>query len=251
MNIPYTYLIGWSNLNTYYYGVRYSKDCNPSDLWVTYFTSSDHVKEFRSLHGDPDIIQIRKTFNKPKDARLWECKVLKRMDVVNKQQWINRHDNMSPPIVRRFGDENVMRRPELRDAIRGENNPARKEGVGDKISKKLIGRTGTFTNKTHSEETKALMKNRWNERKESGWTSKPMSNEQKEKISVALKGRMPSPDAVEKMKRTLNENASRNGGKNPAAKPLIFCGIKYDYIRQASMMTGLSIYKILKECEFL
>lgn len=26
-NQPYTYLIGWSKLNKWYYGVRYSKKC--------------------------------------------------------------------------------------------------------------------------------------------------------------------------------------------------------------------------------
>jgi len=39
-NLPYTYLIGWSNLNTWYYGRRTSKNCHPSDLWQKYFTSS-------------------------------------------------------------------------------------------------------------------------------------------------------------------------------------------------------------------
>jgi hypothetical protein len=32
-NTPYTYLIGWSNQNKYYYGVRYAKDCHPNDFW--------------------------------------------------------------------------------------------------------------------------------------------------------------------------------------------------------------------------
>ncbi len=60
--IPYTYIIGWSLYNKYYYGVRYAKNCNPNDLWKTYFTSSKYVKEFRNNHGEPDIIQVRKTF---------------------------------------------------------------------------------------------------------------------------------------------------------------------------------------------
>lgn len=59
---PYTYLIGWSNLNKYYYGVRYKKDCEPNDLWVLYFTSSQEVQEYRAIYGDPDVIQVRKTF---------------------------------------------------------------------------------------------------------------------------------------------------------------------------------------------
>ena len=49
--IPYTYIIGWSSLNKWYYGVRYAKNCKPEDLWKTYFTSSKHVKEFLTGNG--------------------------------------------------------------------------------------------------------------------------------------------------------------------------------------------------------
>jgi hypothetical protein len=59
--IPYTYVIGWSSLQKYYYGVRYAKNCNPLDLWVSYFTSSKRVAHYREKFGEPDIIQIRKT----------------------------------------------------------------------------------------------------------------------------------------------------------------------------------------------
>ena len=42
-----TYLIRWSHLNRWYYGVLYSRACHPSDLWVSYFTSSELVSAFR------------------------------------------------------------------------------------------------------------------------------------------------------------------------------------------------------------
>jgi hypothetical protein len=66
---PYTYLIGWSSHNKYYYGVRYSKKASPSEFWLTYFTSSNEVKKFREAHGEPDIIQIRKTFSDSTTAK--------------------------------------------------------------------------------------------------------------------------------------------------------------------------------------
>jgi hypothetical protein len=87
--IPYTYLIGWTHLNKYYYGVRYSKKCNPSDLWVSYFTSSKIVKHYRVEHGEPDVIQIRKLFDNPQSARLWEYKVLKRLGCIKDTKWLN------------------------------------------------------------------------------------------------------------------------------------------------------------------
>ena len=82
-NQPYTYLIGWSKLNKWYYGVRYSKKCHPSDLWVNYFTSSKYVDEFRKKNGEPDIIQIRKIFTNGEQAIKWEEKVLKKLKVLN------------------------------------------------------------------------------------------------------------------------------------------------------------------------
>lgn len=92
----YTYYIGWTTNNVFYYGVRYAKNCNPSDLWVTYFTSSKFVKIQRKQYGEPDIIQIRKTFgNNPKKAKLWEDKVLRRLDVINKDTWLNKTKNDS------------------------------------------------------------------------------------------------------------------------------------------------------------
>lgn len=91
--IPYTYLLGWSEHNVYYYGVQYANNkqtiANPTNLWVSYYTSSLHVKDFISRNGDPDIIQIRKTFTNKTDAQAWEVKVLRRLDVRNKSKWLN------------------------------------------------------------------------------------------------------------------------------------------------------------------
>lgn len=89
--IPYTYLIGWSKLNTFYYGRRTAKNCHPNEFWNKYFTSSKYVKEFVKNNGEPDIIEIRKTFpNNPKSCIVWECKVLDRMDVQHDSRFLNR-----------------------------------------------------------------------------------------------------------------------------------------------------------------
>ena len=95
MTKPYTYLIGWTEHKKYYYGVRFAKNCNPKDLWITYFTSSKYVKEIRQMYGEPDLIQIRKIFENVYSARLWENKVLKRLNVLEKNIWINKTDNKS------------------------------------------------------------------------------------------------------------------------------------------------------------
>lgn len=70
--------------------MRYAKNCNPSDLWVSYFTSSKEVAKIRIESGEPDIIQIRKTFKNPKTAQDWEYKVLTRLDVWNNNRMLNK-----------------------------------------------------------------------------------------------------------------------------------------------------------------
>jgi hypothetical protein len=89
--LPYTYLIGWTKYDKWYYGSRYAKGCNPSDLWVTYFTSSTHVKKFREEFGEPDVVEVRRTFSDPKKAKLWECTVQERIPrAVRQSHWLNK-----------------------------------------------------------------------------------------------------------------------------------------------------------------
>lgn len=100
---PYTYLIRWTELNISYYGVRYAQDCDPSDLWNPYKTSSKYVAEFIAKYGEPDVVQVRKTFIDVPVARLWEERVLKRMKVVRSNNWLNRTDNKS--IAPQYGED--------------------------------------------------------------------------------------------------------------------------------------------------
>lgn len=90
---PYTYLIGWSKHNLFYYGVRYAKKCSPDELWVKYKTSSAYVKDIYTQYGEPDIIQVRKVFTNAHEAMKWEHKVLRRLKVISKDFWINKTDN--------------------------------------------------------------------------------------------------------------------------------------------------------------
>lgn len=91
--MPYTYLIGWTKHNRYYYGARWAKDCSTKDLWHTYFTSSKYVKTFRKKYGEPDVIQIRKTFSDIDKCRFYEQKTLKKLNVLTEDKWLNRSIN--------------------------------------------------------------------------------------------------------------------------------------------------------------
>jgi hypothetical protein len=86
---PYTYIVGWAKHNKFYYGSRYGVNCSPNDLWQTYFTSSKIVHAFREQFGEPDIIQIRKTFKNRDEAINWEFKVLKKLKVKSNEKWLN------------------------------------------------------------------------------------------------------------------------------------------------------------------
>jgi len=86
---PYTYFIGWTHLNLFYYGSRYAKGCDPSDFWEKYFTSSKRVAAIRGQHGEPDIIQIRQVFEDVQSAMLWEKAVLRRMKVKGRKDFLN------------------------------------------------------------------------------------------------------------------------------------------------------------------
>lgn len=74
-------------------GVRYKRGCQPSDLWVKYFTSSKYVKKFRKDHGEPDVVEVRQTFNDSLQAREWEEKVINRLNAVNSDRWLNKGNN--------------------------------------------------------------------------------------------------------------------------------------------------------------
>jgi DNA-binding CsgD family transcriptional regulator len=70
--------------------MRNGKDADPSTLWTSYFTSSESVKQFRHTHGEPDIIQIRKTFVCPKCCSRWEKKVLRRINAKDNPKFLNK-----------------------------------------------------------------------------------------------------------------------------------------------------------------
>ena len=79
--IPFTYLIHFIPENLYYYGVKYSKECHPDDLWTSYFTSSKTIHRLIELYGKEAFeFKVRKTFpNNPHAAIKWESKILNKI----------------------------------------------------------------------------------------------------------------------------------------------------------------------------
>ena len=90
--LPFTYFIFHLPTGFKYYGAKFSKGCHPSDLWTKYFTSSKKVKQLIEEYGkDSFVYEIRKTFTNKDDCLKWENKVLERMHVLEKDDWLNNH----------------------------------------------------------------------------------------------------------------------------------------------------------------
>ncbi len=95
----YTYLIGWRNLDTWYYGSRSAnKDQPEDDLFVKYYTSSKQVKAFVKKNGKPDVIRIHKRFDSKKESGSYESRFLKRVDAMNSPRWLNQSNNTFPHV---------------------------------------------------------------------------------------------------------------------------------------------------------
>jgi len=168
MSTPYTYLIGWPQHDVFYYGVRYKAGCDPNDLFVTYFTSSKLVHACIMKFGMPSIKSIRRTFKTPKQAMIWEQKVLRRVKVLYSKRWLNQ--NISGAIefnidvrramsdakknkiwVNKHGKKTLIRRELLNTFI--ENGYAKGHGQLN------LGDRNGMWGKKHSKETRQKISN--------------------------------------------------------------------------------------------
>ena len=242
---PYTYLIGWSKLDKWYYGSRYAtknkclyeSGCHPDDFWVTYHTSSNIVTAFREEHGEPDVIQIRKTFSNADDAKAWEHRILQRMNVVKNDKWLNGNDRPGWPLL--LGDKNPMY------GRTGEKNPNYGKTPSEETKKKIsegkmgeknpmYGRTGEKNpsyGKTPSQETRKKMSEVKMGEKNQNYGKTP-SEETKKKISEGRKGKCMG-EKNPSYGRTGEKHPmyGRTGEKNPMAKKIkvTYLGIEKNY----------------------
>lgn len=137
--IPFTYLLKHIPTNKYYYGVMYRKGCHPNDLWTKYFTSSKKVKNLIKKYGKKSFIfEIRKTFKTQQQAIIWEHKVLRRMKVIYRNDFLNLTDNKSV-------DPNYLSK-----INKGKNNPwYNKKHTKESIEKIRL----SSLNRRHTKET--------------------------------------------------------------------------------------------------
>jgi len=192
---PYTYIIGWTSENKWYYGCRYAKNCTPDDLFNTYFTSSKLVKEYIKEYRYPDVIRITRIFDNEFDTRLWEHKVLRRLKVIHRDDFLNQTDNLA--ISSEVG--------------RGRKHSSEtKKILSEKAKLNFTGEGNPFYGKRHTDKTKQkISKTKKGTPSCCGFKDKTHTAESRKKISKSCSGnKMP-----ESMKQKLSEQ--RKGVPRP------------------------------------
>lgn len=200
MTIPYVYIIGWKKLDTWYIGCRHANGCHPSDLWKDYFTSSDYVKAFREINGDPDSFEIVKEFDNEENALLFEQQKQRELGVLKKSNWLNRciggvkfrggprsaeaKRKMSEKAkARRLGPLSEKHKLSISIAVSKSNSSIE---VREKLSKANKGKVRSFEQR---------------ERIANGHKGRKLSEETKRKIAEKARGRKHS----EEHKRKISE----------------------------------------------
>lgn len=202
---PYTYHLFHKPTKKHYYGVRTAKDCNPDELWKTYFSTSKIVKSLREQYGDNSFdYEVRKLFETPEDALEWETKFLTKINAAEREDWLNRHNggntfttvNKSswnkgiphPEIVRKKIAE--KRKPyvgELHPMFGRQHTDESKKKMSLNIDKRF-GKDNHFFGKKHSDKTKQIIseKNKGNPSPRKGVI---LSDEQKKKQSDSMRNK--------------------------------------------------------------
>ena len=213
MNIyqPFTYHIAWTEQDLHYYGVRYADQCNPTDLWTSYFTSSKVVAQLRADLGEPDVIEVRRIFQDSDAAIDWENKVLRRLNVMESDTWVNRNINIAPRWHeshrqshlhsvrgRKYSDNGKDKIKKVR--ILKWEDPVYKESQSKAISKGMTGeareKIAEFQRgRTRSAEHKAKIV----EIRKAEWADAEKTAARKKAISDAVKAKWADPEYREKM----------------------------------------------------
>lgn len=169
MTIPYTYLLKHIPTGKLYYGCRFAEGCSPSDFWNSYKTSSKLVKALIAEYGEDSFIyEIRKTFTDKNKAREWETKVLRKMKVRLREDFLNMTDNIS--ISPEAASKGKKGKIGIYKISKEQINAIRKANTGlkrsDEVKQKMSiahrgkhrGENNAMFGKQHSKETKEKMR---------------------------------------------------------------------------------------------
>jgi len=89
--IPYCYLLTFIPTGQLYCGIRFAKNCHPTDFWKKYFTSSDIIHKLIKNYGiDCFTYEILSTFSSKEDALRYEYEYLINHDAVKSEKFFNK-----------------------------------------------------------------------------------------------------------------------------------------------------------------
>lgn len=245
---PYTYLIGWTTKDKWYYGVRYAKKhkclydsgCHPDEFWVTYFTSSKVVEDCISEYGNPDVIQIRKTFVDEESATSWERKVLQKMDVIHSEKWINegngtaiRTDSIANTGKLFWNDGTVNIRSAECPGEGWVRGMFLTEEQRMERSNRMAGKNNHFHGKKHTDELKQKHRIRMSGEKNPFYGKKRPDHS--EKMKVAMKGRVVTQEHRDNISRSHNvvytcPHCGKSGGRMMLRWHFDKCKNKSEYL---------------------
>ena len=179
--LPFTYIISHVTKKVHYYGVRFCRGCHPSELGVTYFSSSKALKRRIKKYGIQEFkFEVRKVFDSVEKALEWETRFLKKVNAAASINWLNMH-NGDGKFLNKGGyklseeTKNRMRKPKSDSHKKAlSNNHARLSGENHP-------RYGTTF--SHTEETKEKIS-----KARKGKNQTPLSQESRQKISESLIG---------------------------------------------------------------
>lgn len=201
----YAYLIKFKPLNQYYYGIRARNiklKLHPhEDLMIKYFTSSHKIQQLIREYGLGAFEwEIRKLFDSPTDAANWEQKVLRRCNVIQRQDiWLN--GNAGKFIIP--SKEGKIR---ISETHKGKpKSPEHKEKIRKALVGKNVGRIQTEEHRRKNSEANRG-KNHWG----FGLTRPP---EVCKKISEARKG-SPAPNKGKRSSQESKDAAANTRRKN-------------------------------------
>lgn len=132
--IPYTYYVFHKPTGLKYYGSKYGKNADPNSFWKPngYYTSSKKVKKLILEYGiDSFNAEVRKIFDSPEKALIYEYKFLKKVKALSKDDWLN--DNYGGEKFRNIG-------PASEKTLQAQKNKKQSPESNIKRSNSLKGR---------------------------------------------------------------------------------------------------------------
>lgn len=206
-----------------YHGCRYSKDADPSEFWVTYFTSSSEVHKLIAEHGKDSFSIIDIIEHPNDDAYSEETKFLIENDCATSDLWINKSNNdyclgygtdaFTKRMIEKYGVQHNSQMASVRRAWSDAMSVANKNP--ETIAKRKFSLMQKFgvEHQMHSDEVKSKLANTCMERY--GVPNVAMASAVKEKISKAFNEKYGCHPR--KLKCTEEKRVSTNKEKYGAA----------------------------------